>query len=182
MSGDFRKYNNNTGEEITPCCSLEEMLLAFSHWTYEYSSKELLVLDIQGRSFVACWTLYLLTCELLVVFLSVFYLFIFFTGVGDELTDPTVVMADNQRYCHHFWHMHHDYWWDFVFRLKWSQIYIEVKHFSFLSTPVLSLWPCCSGNRGEMLFGPDNLGGAAMKAFLQKHSCSISCQRLGLTG
>lgn len=51
MSGDFRKYNNNTGEEITPCCSLEETLLAFSHWTYEYSCKEMLVLDIQGRSF-----------------------------------------------------------------------------------------------------------------------------------
>ncbi|TKS79008.1 Transient receptor potential cation channel subfamily M member 6 [Collichthys lucidus] len=33
MSGDFRKYNNNTGEEIAPCCSLEETLLAFSHWT-----------------------------------------------------------------------------------------------------------------------------------------------------
>ena len=49
MTGDFRKYNNNTGEEITPCCSLEEMLLAFSHWTYEYSNRELLVLDIQGR-------------------------------------------------------------------------------------------------------------------------------------
>ena len=48
MSGDFRKYNNNTGEEIDPCCSLEEMLLAFSHWTYEYSCRELLVLDIQG--------------------------------------------------------------------------------------------------------------------------------------
>lgn len=57
MSGDFRKCNNNTGEEITPCCSLEEMLLAFSHWTYEYSNRELLVLDIQGRClsvFVAC--------------------------------------------------------------------------------------------------------------------------------
>ncbi|XP_062239027.1 transient receptor potential cation channel subfamily M member 6 [Platichthys flesus] len=101
MSGDFRKYNNNTGEEITPCCSLEEMLLAFSHWTYEYSSRELVVLDIQG--------------------------------VEDELTDPTVIMSDNQ-----------------------------------------------SGNRGEMLFGPDNLGDAAIKAFLQKHSCSISCHRLGL--
>ncbi|XP_069380165.1 transient receptor potential cation channel subfamily M member 6 isoform X3 [Paralichthys olivaceus] len=101
MCGDFRKYNNNTGEEITPCGSLEELLLAFSHWTYEYSSRELLVLDIQG--------------------------------VGDELTDPTVIMAENQ-----------------------------------------------SGNRGEMLFGPDNLGVAAMNAFLQKHSCSISCRRLGL--
>lgn len=49
MSGDFRKYNNNTGEEISPCCSLEETLLAFSHWTYEYSCRELLVLDMQGR-------------------------------------------------------------------------------------------------------------------------------------
>ncbi|XP_071338532.1 transient receptor potential cation channel subfamily M member 6 isoform X2 [Trachinotus anak] len=101
MSGYFRKYNNNTGEEITPCCSLEEMLLAFSHWTYEYSGRELLVLDIQG--------------------------------VGEELTDPTVIMAD-----------HH------------------------------------SGSRGEMLFGPDNLGDAAINGFLQKHCCSVSCRRLGL--
>ncbi|XP_040010255.1 transient receptor potential cation channel subfamily M member 6 isoform X2 [Xiphias gladius] len=101
MSGDFRKYNNNTGEEITPCCSLEEVLLSFSHWTYEYSSRELLVLDIQG--------------------------------VGEELTDPTVIMADDQ-----------------------------------------------SGSRGEMLFGPDNLGDAAINGFLQKHSCSACCRRLGL--
>ncbi|CAN9513433.1 unnamed protein product [Ophioblennius macclurei] len=64
ISGEFRKYNNNTGEEITPCCSLEEMLLAFSHWTFEFSRRELLVLDIQG--------------------------------VGQELTDPTVIMADDQ--------------------------------------------------------------------------------------
>ncbi|XP_061672748.1 transient receptor potential cation channel subfamily M member 6 isoform X2 [Syngnathoides biaculeatus] len=62
MVGNFRKYNNNTGEEITPSCPLEELLLAFSHWTYEYSREELLVLDVQG--------------------------------VGEELTDPTVVMAE----------------------------------------------------------------------------------------
>uniref|UniRef100_A0A8C4DQL3 non-specific serine/threonine protein kinase n=1 Tax=Dicentrarchus labrax TaxID=13489 RepID=A0A8C4DQL3_DICLA len=99
MCGDFRKYNNNTGEEIPPCCSLEEMLLAFSHWTYEYSRRELLVLDIQG--------------------------------VGEALTDPTVIMADDQR--------------------------------------------------GEMLFGPDNLGDVAIKGFLQKHSCGACCRRLGLT-
>uniref|UniRef100_A0A669BEC2 non-specific serine/threonine protein kinase n=1 Tax=Oreochromis niloticus TaxID=8128 RepID=A0A669BEC2_ORENI len=103
MSGDFRKYNNNTGEEITPCCSLEEMLLAFSHWTYEYSRRELLVLDIQG--------------------------------VGEELTDPTVIMAEDQ-----------------------------------------------SVSRGEMLFGPDNLGDAGINGFLQKHSCSACCHRLGLKG
>nr|XP_020446049.1 transient receptor potential cation channel subfamily M member 7-like isoform X2 [Monopterus albus] len=101
MSGDFRKYNNNTGEEIAPCCSLEEMLLAFSHWTYEYSTRELLVLDIQG--------------------------------VGEELTDPTVIMADD-----------------------------------------------LSGSRGEMLFGPDNLGDTAINSFLQKHSCSACCHKLGL--
>uniref|UniRef100_A0A665UQT8 non-specific serine/threonine protein kinase n=1 Tax=Echeneis naucrates TaxID=173247 RepID=A0A665UQT8_ECHNA len=103
MCGHFRKYNNNTGEEITPCCSLEEMLLAFSHWTYVYSSRELLVLDIQG--------------------------------VREELTDPTVIMADDH-----------------------------------------------SVSRGEMLFGPDNLGHAAITGFLQKHSCNVCCHRLGLTG
>ncbi|XP_029294787.1 transient receptor potential cation channel subfamily M member 6 [Cottoperca gobio] len=101
MTGDFRKYNNNTGEEIIPCCLLEEMLLAFSHWTFEYSCRELLVLDIQG--------------------------------VGEELTDPTVIMADDQ-----------------------------------------------SGSRDEMLFGPDNLGDAAISGFLQKHSCGACCRRLGL--
>ncbi|KAM8886032.1 transient receptor potential cation channel subfamily M member 6 isoform 2-T4 [Spinachia spinachia] len=101
VSGDFRKYNNNTGEEITPCCSLEEMLLAFSHWTYEYSCRELLVLDMQG--------------------------------VGEELTDPTVITADDQ-----------------------------------------------SGGRTGMLFGPDNLGDAAISGFRQKHACGACCHRLGL--
>uniref|UniRef100_M4AM94 non-specific serine/threonine protein kinase n=1 Tax=Xiphophorus maculatus TaxID=8083 RepID=M4AM94_XIPMA len=103
LIGNFRKYNNNTGEEIAPCCSLEDTLLAFSHWTYEYSRREMLVLDIQG--------------------------------VGEELTDPTVVMADDQS---------------------------------------------CS--RGEVLFGPDNLGDVAINGFLQKHSCNLCCHRLGLKG
>uniref|UniRef100_A0A672N6Z3 non-specific serine/threonine protein kinase n=1 Tax=Sinocyclocheilus grahami TaxID=75366 RepID=A0A672N6Z3_SINGR len=48
MSGHFRKYNNNTGEEISPSSGLEEAILAFSHWTYEYTNRELLVLDLQG--------------------------------------------------------------------------------------------------------------------------------------
>ncbi|XP_030647683.1 transient receptor potential cation channel subfamily M member 6 [Chanos chanos] len=48
MTGDFRKYNNNTGEEILPSCGLEETMLAFSHWTYEYTCHEILVLDLQG--------------------------------------------------------------------------------------------------------------------------------------
>ncbi|XP_036381855.1 transient receptor potential cation channel subfamily M member 6 [Megalops cyprinoides] len=48
MSGDFRKYNNSTGEEVAPCCLLEETALAFSHWTYQYTRGELLVLDLQG--------------------------------------------------------------------------------------------------------------------------------------
>ena len=75
MTGDFRKYNNNTGEEITPCCSLEDLLLAFSHWTYEYSRRELLVLDIQGRYFPLCvcgMTAYACLCELLSVYLKYF--------------------------------------------------------------------------------------------------------------
>uniref|UniRef100_H3CG26 non-specific serine/threonine protein kinase n=1 Tax=Tetraodon nigroviridis TaxID=99883 RepID=H3CG26_TETNG len=99
MTGEFRKYNNNTGEEMAPCCPLEELLLAFSHWTFEYSCRELLVLDIQG--------------------------------VGETLTDPTVVMAQDKR---------------------WA----------------------------EMLFGPDNLGDAAIEGFQQKHSCRSACARLGL--
>uniref|UniRef100_A0A7M4EFC9 non-specific serine/threonine protein kinase n=1 Tax=Crocodylus porosus TaxID=8502 RepID=A0A7M4EFC9_CROPO len=48
MTGKFRKYNNNNGDEITPGNLLEEMMLAFSHWTYEYTRGELLVLDLQG--------------------------------------------------------------------------------------------------------------------------------------
>ncbi|KAL0979667.1 hypothetical protein UPYG_G00188000 [Umbra pygmaea] len=63
MNGEFRKYNNNTGEETAPCCGMEETLLAFSHWTYQYTCRELLVLDVQG--------------------------------VGVELTDPSVIRADD---------------------------------------------------------------------------------------
>ncbi|MCJ8746709.1 hypothetical protein PDJAM_G00144810 [Pangasius djambal] len=48
MSDDFMKYNSKTGEEITPSSGLEETVLAFSHWTYEYTGRELLVLDLQG--------------------------------------------------------------------------------------------------------------------------------------
>ncbi|XP_062399848.1 transient receptor potential cation channel subfamily M member 6 [Sardina pilchardus] len=65
MAGDFRKYNNNTGEEIASCCGLEDTVLAFSHWTFEYSCHELLVLDLQG--------------------------------VGLELTDPSVIRADDDQ-------------------------------------------------------------------------------------
>lgn len=48
MTGEFRKYNNNNGDEITPSSLLEELMLAFSHWTYVYTHGELLVLDMQG--------------------------------------------------------------------------------------------------------------------------------------
>ncbi|XP_006892067.1 PREDICTED: transient receptor potential cation channel subfamily M member 6 [Elephantulus edwardii] len=48
MTGEFRKYNNNNGDEIVPSNTLEELMLAFSHWTYEYTRGELLVLDLQG--------------------------------------------------------------------------------------------------------------------------------------
>ncbi|OWK61588.1 Transient receptor potential cation channel subfamily M member 6 [Lonchura striata] len=48
MTGEFRKYNNNNGDEITPISLLEELMLAFSHWTYVYTRGELLVLDMQG--------------------------------------------------------------------------------------------------------------------------------------
>ncbi|CAL9701976.1 unnamed protein product [Knipowitschia caucasica] len=48
ITGEFRKFNNNNGEEIVPTSLLEETMLAFSHWTYEYTRGELLVLDLQG--------------------------------------------------------------------------------------------------------------------------------------
>ncbi|XP_063782068.1 transient receptor potential cation channel subfamily M member 7 [Pseudophryne corroboree] len=48
MNGEFRKYNNNNGDESIPTNMLEETMLAFSHWTFEYTRGELLVLDLQG--------------------------------------------------------------------------------------------------------------------------------------
>ncbi|NWW79272.1 TRPM6 protein, partial [Climacteris rufus] len=48
MTGEFRKYNNNNGDEISPISPLEELMLAFSHWSYVYTHGELLVLDLQG--------------------------------------------------------------------------------------------------------------------------------------
>uniref|UniRef100_A0A673ZF93 non-specific serine/threonine protein kinase n=1 Tax=Salmo trutta TaxID=8032 RepID=A0A673ZF93_SALTR len=100
MTGDFRKYNNNTGEEIAPCCGMEETLLAFSHWTYQYSCRELLVLDLQG--------------------------------VGSELTDPSVIRAEDKS--------------------------------------------------DDMVFGPSNLGDAAIHSFVIKHTCNSCCENLGLAG
>lgn len=50
ITGEFRKFNNNNGEEINPTNLLEETMLAFSHWTYEYTRGELLVLDLQGET------------------------------------------------------------------------------------------------------------------------------------
>ncbi|XP_075064037.1 transient receptor potential cation channel subfamily M member 7-like [Mixophyes fleayi] len=65
MAGRFRKYNNNTGNEIVPSNRLEKTMLAFSHWTYEYTRGEFLVLDLQG--------------------------------VGENLTDPSVIKAGERR-------------------------------------------------------------------------------------
>lgn len=50
ITGEFRKFNNNNGDEIVPTNLLEETMLAFSHWTYEYTRGELLVLDLQGNT------------------------------------------------------------------------------------------------------------------------------------
>ncbi|XP_053575306.1 LOW QUALITY PROTEIN: transient receptor potential cation channel subfamily M member 7-like [Bombina bombina] len=65
MVGKFRKYNNNTGNENVPTNKLEKTMLAFSHWTYEYTRGEYLVLDLQG--------------------------------VGENLTDPSVIKAGERR-------------------------------------------------------------------------------------
>ncbi|KQK77837.1 transient receptor potential cation channel, subfamily M, member 6 [Amazona aestiva] len=71
MTGEFRKYNNNNGDEITPSSMLEELMLAFSHWTYVYTRGELLVLDLQGVDFVV--------------------------GVGENLTDPSVIKPEDKK-------------------------------------------------------------------------------------
>lgn len=52
----------------------------------------------------------------------------------------------------------------------------------FFASHCDSVWPLCSCSRGEVLFGPDNLGDAAINGFLQKHSCNLCCHRLGLKG
>ncbi|XP_044133004.1 transient receptor potential cation channel subfamily M member 7-like [Bufo gargarizans] len=65
MAGKFRKYNHNTGSESVPSNKLEKTMLAFSHWTYEYTRGEFLVLDLQG--------------------------------VGENLTDPSVIKAGEHR-------------------------------------------------------------------------------------
>lgn len=58
ITGEFRKFNNNNGEEINPTNLLEETMLAFSHWTYEYTRGELLVLDLQGKKLAAAESLH----------------------------------------------------------------------------------------------------------------------------
>ena len=62
MTGEFRKYNNNNGDEIIPTNTLEEIMLAFSHWTYEYTRGELLVLDLQGTS-ITDWSIEVKLCD-----------------------------------------------------------------------------------------------------------------------
>lgn len=46
MIGEFRKYNNNNGDEIILINILEEIMLVFSYWIYEYIRGELLVFDL----------------------------------------------------------------------------------------------------------------------------------------
>uniref|UniRef100_A0AAY5EAY3 non-specific serine/threonine protein kinase n=1 Tax=Electrophorus electricus TaxID=8005 RepID=A0AAY5EAY3_ELEEL len=59
ITGEFRKFNNNNGDEIVPTNLLEETMLAFSHWTYEFTRGELLVLDLQGAAIsLVDWVLY----------------------------------------------------------------------------------------------------------------------------
>lgn len=92
ITGEFRKFNNNNGEEINPTNLLEETMLAFSHWTYEYTRGELLVLDLQGNntsrqspSQSTCtsqsWCCHVCVCLSVCV------------GVGEILTDPSVIKS-----------------------------------------------------------------------------------------
>lgn len=90
ITGEFRKFNNNNGEEINPTNLLEETMLAFSHWTYEYTRGELLVLDLQGEtprlvspSRSCCCSLWSLRAETCLCH----------AGVGEILTDPSVIKS-----------------------------------------------------------------------------------------
>ncbi|KAB1278183.1 Transient receptor potential cation channel subfamily M member 7, partial [Camelus dromedarius] len=91
MTGEFRKYNNNNGDEIIPTNTLEEIMLAFSHWTYEYTRGELLVLDLQGK-FIE-----ILLKEALISNVNTDQ--ISKLRVGENLTDPSVIKAEEKRSC-----------------------------------------------------------------------------------
>ncbi|KAI4894336.1 hypothetical protein NFI96_025121 [Prochilodus magdalenae] len=101
ITGEFRKFNNNNGDEIVPTNLLEETMLAFSHWSYEYTRGELLVLDLQAIEQHQCrvcvlgvlggsappsgglWFSYSLMVKE----------FNEFEGVGEILTDPSVIKS-----------------------------------------------------------------------------------------
>lgn len=93
ITGEFRKFNNNNGEEINPTNLLEETMLAFSHWTYEYTRGELLVLDLQGKNNkhteplgakAHFFSQLMMSCNLCVCVC---------VGVGEILTDPSVIKS-----------------------------------------------------------------------------------------
>lgn len=102
ITGEFRKFNNNNGDEIIPTNLLEETMLAFSHWTYEYTRGELLVLDLQGKNSPHLLTFSCLFQNKLMSFLHLLSLHFtkFYSwcvclsvGVGEILTDPSVIKS-----------------------------------------------------------------------------------------
>ncbi|KAJ0056268.1 hypothetical protein NL108_004548, partial [Boleophthalmus pectinirostris] len=88
ITGEFRKFNNNNGEEIVPTNLLEETMLAFSHWTYEYTRGELLVLDLQGEYWVRNRKM---KRDAFVT--GPYVLLPAVVGVGEILTDPSVIKS-----------------------------------------------------------------------------------------
>lgn len=89
------------------------------------------------------------------------------SGVGAELTDPSVIRADEKRS-----HTH-------AFGL-WEKTGTHT-HTHFLLTVQFIVVVFCSSS-GHLLFGPANLGEDAMRSFVHKHTCNLCCEKLGLSG
>ena len=48
LQGNYQKFNSNGGFEDR---QLSNILLAFSHWTWEKSCRQIMICDLQGRYF-----------------------------------------------------------------------------------------------------------------------------------
>ncbi|KAK1806892.1 hypothetical protein P4O66_005375, partial [Electrophorus voltai] len=162
MSGDFMKYSNNTGEEIAPSCGLEETVLAFSHWTYEYTCRELLVLDLQGVGMeltdpsvirVDDKRFHKGSPDRLHNNLILLTKAVLFTGLAETLLQGS-------------------------FEGPKAAVLSATLRMSVNSV----LPPGSSSSSEDLVFGPANLGNDAIHHFILKHTCNSCCGKLGLSG